>query len=75
MTTLPDSESYPVDAVYKVEGYDGVAWRVDEFIEQNMVRCHMIGDDRSFEFDIEELTKIEEGTFCWSCGQIGCGWH
>lgn len=33
----------------------------------------MVGDDREFEFEPEELTKINDEDYCHVCGQIGCG--
>ena len=44
-------------------------------IDESRVICHMIGDDRDFEFEITELTKLDDEEYCGSCGQIGCGWH
>jgi len=34
----------------------------------------MVGDDRRFVFDLEDLEVIKEDSFCSGCGQIGCGW-
>lgn len=36
------------------------------------VVAHMIGDDRDFTFDIDELTAIDREDYCGECGQIGC---
>jgi hypothetical protein len=33
----------------------------------------MIGDDREFTFDVEDLTALDRDEFCGECGQIGCG--
>jgi len=33
----------------------------------------MIGDDRKFLVDFQDLTEIDEEEFCYGCGQIGCG--
>ena len=35
--------------------------------------CHMVGDDRTFVIDEEDMTIIDEDEFCRSCGQIECG--
>lgn len=35
--------------------------------------AHMIGDDRRFTFEPDELIRVD-GPVC-SCGQLGCGWH
>lgn len=32
----------------------------------------MVGDDREFIIDVEDLTKISEDDYCSGCGQIGC---
>lgn len=75
-------------SAYKADGYGGVAWRVfgletepdeDTYwtgIENPTGRllAHMIGDDRTFSFDPDELTLLPEGKFCRECGQTGCGW-
>lgn len=37
------------------------------------IMTHMIGDDRPFAFEPDELVPVE-GAVC-SCGQLGCGWH
>lgn len=70
---------------YSVNGYSGVAFRalghpiesVDcdgfETANEDMVQVVMIGDDRVFTVDMEDLTPIEREEFCGQCGQIGCG--
>lgn len=40
--------------------------------DRTRVVCCMVGDDRDFTFDVEELIKLEEGDYCPECGQIGC---
>ena len=37
-------------------------------------RCHMIGDDQMFVFDVADLTVLHDDDYCSGCGQIGCGW-
>ena len=32
----------------------------------------MVGDDRHFTFDPDELTPIKRRDYCGECGQIGC---
>ena len=80
-----DDEKFSADA-YKADGWSGIAWVVlgwetepDEDthwsdIEQRTgkVVAVMIGDDRHFVFDADELTPLEPESFCRSCGQIGC---
>ncbi len=36
------------------------------------VVCVMVGDDRRFTFEPEDLTPLNEEDYCGSCGQIGC---
>lgn len=76
------------DATYKVEGYGGVAWRVTGYTTEivvdwdfdneaeientSMVEAHMVGDDRTFTFDVDDLTVIDKEDYCPECGQIGC---
>lgn len=58
----------------KVEGYNGVAWSVVEDDGSGFAVCVMIGDDRRFVHDRNELTVLDEDEFCDGCGQLGCGW-
>lgn len=32
----------------------------------------MVGDDRKFEVDPADITKIDDNDYCSECGQIGC---
>jgi hypothetical protein len=34
----------------------------------------MIGDNREFTIDIDDLAEIQDDEYCHCCGQIGCGW-
>lgn len=47
-------------------------WDEVEVVSDSMVECYMIGDNRKFIVDIQDLTKIDINDFCGSCGQIGC---
>lgn len=72
--------------VVKVEGFSGVAFRVigpetepDEDtewsgyeVETGRIECHMVGDDRIFTFEPDDLEPLEELAYCHVCGQIGC---
>jgi len=97
-----------LEAYYKVDGYDGVAWYLlgyakewteeswefigedgddpedesnyiyydpEEIEDRSRVVAVMVGDDRTFTFDVTKLTKIDEEDFCPECGQIGCKAH
>lgn len=71
---------------FKVRGHGGVAWYVlgwevapDEDTEWSgimertgKVVCIMVGDDRRFVFDRDELTKLARKDYCGDCGQTGC---
>lgn len=61
-----DGEEYLVDDPYEGEWVEP---------ESGRLRMHMIGDDREFVFDEDEVTPVSEGDFCWGCGQTGCTWH
>jgi len=80
-----DDATFSADA-YKVSGYEGVAWHVygwetepDEDTEWSGIENRtgkvvavMVGDDRMFSFDPDELTPITAEDYCPSCGQTGC---
>ena len=44
----------------------------EEIEDREHVRCIMVGDDRVFTFEIDELTAISDEDYCPECGQIGC---
>lgn len=69
-----DGDSFVGTAV-TVESYKGVAFRIDAVslpFPAERVQAHMIGDDRTFEFDRDEVVVLEREAFCGECGQIGC---
>jgi len=80
-----DDTTFPASA-YDVAGYRGVAWHVYGWelqptedtewdgIEERTGRvvCVMVGDDRRFTFEPEELTPLRDDDYCGTCGQIGC---
>ena len=87
MLTNYESDEATFDAeAYKVEGHDGVAWRVfgwetepDEDTRWTGIEnrtgkivCVMVGDDRKFVFDPDDVKAIDELDYCQGCGQIGC---
>lgn len=81
-----DDETFSADA-YTVKGYRGIAWYALGWeteptqdtewdgIEQRTGRvvCVMVGDDRHFAFDEDEITPLDREAYCGVCGQIGCG--
>ena len=80
-----DAPEYDADG-YKVDGYRGIAWSVlgyevepDEDTEWTGIYnrtgrliCRMVGDDRHFAFDPDEVHAIKAEDYCPECGQIGC---
>ena len=86
-TDTQQSEGFDFTARYKVEGEGGIAWYAvhyekvyDEDYEwtgiegenKERVVCIMVGDDREFTFDVEDLVKLDDGDYCTECGQLGC---
>ena len=81
-----DDQAFPADA-YTTRDYPGIAWRVfgwetepDEETEwtgleqkTGKIVCVMVGDDRPFLYDPEDVTPLEREEYCGVCGQIGCG--
>jgi hypothetical protein len=79
-------DGWDLDAAYSVDGYRGIAWRIDgpdtepdadtEWtgceVATGRVRMHMVGDDREFAFDPSDVHVIPEDDYCTECGQIGC---
>lgn len=69
-----------------VRGYRGIAWHVygwetmpDEDTEwtgqevrTGRVVCVMVGDDRRFAHDPDDLAALDREAYCGECGQIGC---
>lgn len=81
-----DDHTFDADA-YRVKGYSGIAWYVlgwelvergnpdwDDSYEERTDRvvCVMVGDDRRFVFDQDEIEPLNRDKYCGSCGQIGC---
>jgi len=82
-----DDETFNADA-YQVLGWSqGIAWYVLGWetkpdadtewsgyeVRTGNVVVMMVGDDRTFSVDIDDITPIEREEYCGSCGQIGCG--
>ncbi len=81
-----DDETFNADA-YVAHGWRGVAWHVlgwetepTEDTEWDGIEARtgrvvavMVGDDRRYTFDEEDLKPIPREDYCGSCGQIGCG--
>ena len=87
-TETPSETTLDLAAHYRVSGYGAIAWYLlgyvkvrdedywwsgCEYDDTDRVRAVMVGDDRVFEFGVDELEQIGETEFCRGCGQIGCG--
>lgn len=44
----------------------------EEIEDQDKLIMVMIGDDREFTFDKDEVHKLDDLAYCAECGQIGC---
>jgi hypothetical protein len=44
----------------------------EQIEDRTRVVAYMIGDDRDFTFDIDDLEPIAREDYCGQCGQIGC---
>ncbi len=80
-----DNEAFSADA-YQVDGWRGIAWHVlgwqtepDEDTEWSgcenrtgKVVCRMVGDDRDYAYDPDEIIPLAEDAYCRECGQVGC---
>jgi hypothetical protein len=70
-------KDFPAPA-YSVKGYDGIAfyvrgWEIDDMEERTgRVVVTMVGDDKRHNVEPSDLTPLTEGSYCSSCGQIGC---
>ena len=80
-----EAPEYQADG-YTIAGYRGIAWYVrgwetkpDQDTEWSGIEtrtgnlvCTMIGDDRHFAFEPDEVHELPREEFCGECGQIGC---
>lgn len=71
---------------FTVRQYPGIAWRVlgwetepDEDTEWSgyevrtgRVVAVMVGDDRHFSLDVDDVAALPREDYCGECGQIGC---
>lgn len=80
---------FDFEPAYTAAGWSaGIAWRAfayetepDEDTEWSgyenhtgLILAHMVGDDRTFSFEPDDLTPISDDDYCSGCGQVGCGW-
>lgn len=80
-----EAPEYPNDA-YAIDGYRSVAFTIygweteaDEDTEWSGMENRtgklvavMVGDDRRFTVDPDDVSEIPAEGYCRSCGQIGC---
>ena len=79
------AEEYQADA-YRIDGWSGIAWSIlgwetepYEDTERsgyerrtgNLIAV-MIGDDREFPVDPDDVSELQPEDYCCVCGQIGC---
>lgn len=79
---------FDFEPAYIGDGWSsGIAWRAYAYETEpdqdtewtgmenptGRILAHMIGDDRTFTFEPDELTPIGEDDYCPGCGQVGCG--
>jgi hypothetical protein len=72
----PECQGHPDDGDFN--GPAGETFYCDGTCEESwedetMVRAVMVGDDRVFEVDVDDLTVLRDDEYCNVCGQIGCG--
>ena len=74
------------EARYRVRGYDGVAFWYDRpqtepdedtewsgiENETGMALMVMVGDDRRFAIDPDDISPLDRSEYCPECGQVGC---
>ena len=72
---IRDDAQFPAGTYVTHSGWsDGIAWFVRDVSPiDDRVTVTMVGDDRLFSAERDELTVIEREAFCGECGQIGCG--
>ena len=83
-----DDKAFPEDAysVGWHGGCDGIAWYVLGWETEpdidtewsgimnrtGLIVCVMVGDNKHFLFDIDDISPFEREAYCGECGQIGC---
>ena len=79
-----DAEGY--DGAYRVKDEPGISWRVfgwemeptedtdwdGVFVRTGALVLVMIGDDRPFTYDPDDIEPLDRESYCGVCGQIGC---
>ena len=84
--TYEHAEEYQADA-YTITGWaSGIAWYVNGWqtepaedtewtgfeVRTGQLVCTMVGDNRHFSIDPEDVTELSREDYCGICGQVGC---
>ena len=56
---------------WETEPDQDTEWSGYEYRTGNLV-CGMVGDDRRFAVDPEDVSPLDPEAFCRDCGQVGC---
>lgn len=67
-------ETWARGVAFRVLGWE-IAPRFEDsetYDQTGKVTIRMIGDDRHWYVDFDDLDPLKEDAYCWSCGQIGC---
>ena len=81
-----DDDTFSADAYREVRNHIAVAWWImgwetgpDEDTEWSgfevrtgRVVARMVGDDRDYTFEPDDLEPLAREAYCGECGQIGC---
>ena len=57
---------------YDEEAEEWVSDEEPEPVRTGQVVCVMVGDDRHFTFDRDDITPLAREDYCGECGQMGC---
>jgi hypothetical protein len=68
---MRDANGFLRHCIVMSECYPGVAFYVDADYGDELV-THMVGDDRVFILQHDEVTVVNDDEYCHTCGQIGC---
>jgi len=78
------SNDLDLSARYQVKDSEGIAYYLkgykqvwdaeygEYFPDEDYVIAVMVGDDREWTIDVDDLIPLDEDGFCRECGQVGC---
>lgn len=58
--------------VYRVDGWEGIAFYRARRSKDGRAFMVMVGDDRVREVPADTVHRIRDEDYCAECGQIGC---